>query len=151
MLSAYTFDVYFPADVEPFTFNLLFIFNAFPTRRVGDHHRRQRKLLNPVFSTAHMRNMVPLFNRVCLQLQTAISKRVSTEPVELDILSWMGRTALELIGQAGLGHSFDPLVADAPDEFAKIVKSIGCVVLTLRLCATRRPFCPRSTHVQFSL
>ena len=42
--------------------------------------------------------------------------RVCDGPKELDMLSWMGRTALELVGQAGLGWSFDPLVADAPDN-----------------------------------
>ena len=30
----------------------------------GDHHRRQRKLLNPVFSIAHMRNITPTFYEV---------------------------------------------------------------------------------------
>ena len=43
------------------------------------------------------------------------------------MLAWMGRTALELIGQAGLGYSFDPLVADSMDEFAGAVKSFGYV------------------------
>ncbi len=32
--------------------------------RAGDHHRKQRKLLNPVFSIAHMRRMIPIFNTV---------------------------------------------------------------------------------------
>ena len=31
--------------------------------------------------------------------------------------------ALELIGQAGLGYSFDPLTADSSDEFADAVKA----------------------------
>lgn len=50
------------------------------------------------------------------------------EPVELDMLSWMSRTALELIGQAGLGYSFDPLVADHQDEFAAAVKEFQYVL-----------------------
>lgn len=41
----------------------------------------------------------------------------------MDVLAWMGRTALELIGQGGLGHSFDPLVEDSQDEFAEAVKA----------------------------
>ena len=40
----------------------------------------------------------------------------------MDMLTWMGRTALELIGQAGLGYSFDPLVADKPDDYATAIK-----------------------------
>ncbi|KAI0648488.1 cytochrome P450 [Trametes meyenii] len=35
----------------------------------------------------------------------------------------MGRTALELIGQGGLGHSFDPLTEDVADDFADSVKA----------------------------
>ena len=55
----------------------------------------------------------------------AIDDRVRDQfaPVELDMLSWMARTALELIGQSGLGYSFDPLTADSPDEFAEAIKS----------------------------
>ena len=45
------------------------------------------------------------------------------------MLVWMSRTALELIGQAGLGYSFDPLVSESPDEFAIAVKSFGLVSL----------------------
>ena len=59
------------------------------------------------------------------QLKQAVHAQVgnSKEGQEVDILHWMGRTALELIGQAGLGYSFDPLIADAPDEFAEAAKA----------------------------
>ncbi|KAI0760472.1 cytochrome P450 [Fomes fomentarius] len=92
---------------------------------LGDHHRKQRKLLNPVFSIAHMRRVVPIFNSVGHRLAKAIEYRVIGHPeaVEIDMLSWMGRTALELIGQAGLGYSFDSLTADSPDDFGGAVKA----------------------------
>ena len=51
---------------------------------------------------------------------------------EIDVLNWMGRTALELIGQGGLGHSFDPLTEDKADEFADSVKAylyVGAVTV----------------------
>ena len=48
--------------------------------------------------------------------------RVKNGQSEIDMLDWMGRTALELIGQAGLGYSFDPLVADKPDDYATAIK-----------------------------
>ena len=90
-----------------------------------------------------MRRMIPMFNDICLkvglqpcstharnshpippsQLQKALESRIDgDEPVEMDMLTWMGRTALELIGQAGLGYSFDPLVADKPDDYATAIK-----------------------------
>ena len=43
------------------------------------------------------------------------------------MVSWMGRTALELIGQSGLGHSFDPLVSATKDEYTEAVKAFMCV------------------------
>ncbi|KAI0689235.1 cytochrome P450 [Cytidiella melzeri] len=80
---------------------------------LGEHHRKQRKLLNPVFSIAHLR-----------QLRTAIEARVSDTPVEIDMLHWMNRTALELIGQGGLGYSFDPLTEDAIHPFGEAIKDL---------------------------
>lgn len=43
---------------------------------------------------------------------------------ELDMPAWLGRVALELIGQGALGYSFDPLVADRPDTYADALKSL---------------------------
>ena len=48
------------------------------------------------------------------------------------MLSWMGRTTLEVLGQAGLGYSFDPLTEDRPDEFANAVKDLLYVIDELR-------------------
>ena len=46
---------------------------------------------------------------------------------EVDMSHWMGRAALELIGQAGLGYSFDPLTKESADEFAMAAKTYMCV------------------------
>ncbi|EMD31882.1 hypothetical protein CERSUDRAFT_88470 [Gelatoporia subvermispora B] len=91
---------------------------------LGDHHRKQRKLLNPVFSNAHMRRLAPVFYRIMHQLESAIKTRVVQGPREIDVLSWMGRAALELIGQGGLGYSFDPLAKDASDPLGEAIKSL---------------------------
>ncbi|KAI0641314.1 cytochrome P450 [Trametes meyenii] len=101
---------------------------------LDDHHRRQRKMLNPVFSINHMRHMTPIFYSVCHRLAIAVGGCVrgassnaganEHASVEIDIVSWMGRTALELIGQAGLGYSFDPLTEDASDGFGAAMKEL---------------------------
>ena len=46
----------------------------------------------------------------------------------MDVLAWMGRTALELVGQGGLGYSFDPLVEDVPNAFGDSIKALVYVV-----------------------
>ena len=45
-------------------------------------------------------------------------------PTEIDMLHWMNRTALELIGQGGLGHSFDPLTEDVRHTFGDAIKEL---------------------------
>ncbi|EKM58812.1 uncharacterized protein PHACADRAFT_112917 [Phanerochaete carnosa HHB-10118-sp] len=91
---------------------------------LGEHHRRQRKLLNPVFSIAHMRRLTPLFYEVVNRLRTGIQTELGASPAgEVDVLNWMGRTALELIGQGGFGHSFDPLVENVENDYANAIKS----------------------------
>ena len=99
-------------------------------------------MLMPVFSAKHLRELTPVFYevtervslvyshaiqthvlRACAQLVQAISQRVQDIPRDIDLLDWMGRTALEIVGQAGMGHSFDPLVSDdASDPFTKAAK-----------------------------
>ncbi|KAI0723656.1 cytochrome P450 [Fomitopsis betulina] len=92
---------------------------------LGERHRRQRRLLNPVFSIAHMRHMLPIFYNITSKLREAIAKRVKDGQQEIDMLDWMGRTALELVGQAGLGWSFDPLVNDTVDSnLGTLVKAL---------------------------
>ncbi|KAG6864977.1 hypothetical protein C0991_005846 [Blastosporella zonata] len=92
----------------------------------GDQHKKQRKMLSPVFSIAHMRQMskVPLFNDVAKRLENTLKAKLANEAQEIDILHWMGRTALELIGKSGLGYSFDPLVEGAmPHPFSEAAKA----------------------------
>ncbi|KAJ3511914.1 hypothetical protein NLJ89_g3825 [Agrocybe chaxingu] len=70
---------------------------------LGQRHRLHRKMLSPVFSIAHMREMVPLFYEISHKLENTLMK------MTLDVLEWNTRLALELIGQSGLGYSFDTL------------------------------------------
>ncbi|KAF8206528.1 cytochrome P450 [Mycena galopus ATCC 62051] len=95
---------------------------------VGKQHKKQRKMLNPVFSAAHLRQMVPIFFSVGRRLQAALESRVQGGPKEL----WMSRTALELVGQAGLGYSFDPLDTD---EIPPYITSIKRLQITMHKMA----------------
>lgn len=46
----------------------------------------------------------------------------------MDILNWFGRTALELIGQGGLGYTLDPLDSPAHNEYGDAIKEFLYVV-----------------------
>ncbi|CAA7265718.1 unnamed protein product [Cyclocybe aegerita] len=103
---------------------------------VGEQHRKQRKMLNPVFSIAHMRQMLPTFYSVGHKLRDAIAKKVEAGPIEVELVSWMTRTALELVGQSGFSVSFDPLTEDGiPHPYTVAAKQV--VPLTFRFFVSR--------------
>ncbi|TFY62064.1 hypothetical protein EVJ58_g4113 [Rhodofomes roseus] len=105
----------------------------------GIHHSRQRKLLNPVFSINHMRRMLPIFYNVVYKLQDAMRATIEGGKSETDILGWTVRVALELIGQGGLGCSFDPLVEERREPFADAIKAFNPTMVGL---AVLRRFIP---------
>jgi hypothetical protein len=50
----------------------------------------------------------------------------SNSPQEINIADWMGKVALELIGQAGFGYSFGALEGKN-DRFSHALKEYVCV------------------------
>ncbi|KAI0072182.1 cytochrome P450 [Panus rudis PR-1116 ss-1] len=98
----------------------------------GEQHRKHRKMLNPVFSIKHMRHMTPIFYQVANNLREGINNQLKGSTQEVDILRWMHRTALELVGQGGLGHSFDPLTDPGYySEYAQAMKDFFPTVFSL--------------------
>ena len=57
-------------------------------------------------------------------MRNALATRVHTNDNSrvLDMNSWMARTTLEILGQAGLGYSFDNFVEDSTDAYGKALK-----------------------------
>ncbi|KAJ3565767.1 hypothetical protein NP233_g7436 [Leucocoprinus birnbaumii] len=56
--------------------------------------------------------LVPIFYEVTERLRASLKRKTQNGPQVVDIMQWMTRTALELIGQSGLGYSFDSLESD---------------------------------------
>ncbi|KAJ6587527.1 cytochrome P450 [Mycena vulgaris] len=78
---------------------------------IRDDHRKYRKIMLPAFSTANLRGMVPLFYEVAEKLRDGlIAPSVGETPQKLDVYPMFSRAALELIGRAGIGYSFDPML-----------------------------------------
>ncbi|PPR07488.1 hypothetical protein CVT26_013457, partial [Gymnopilus dilepis] len=76
---------------------------------VGKDHARQRKMMNPVFSMSNLREQVPIFYNISRKVRDVFLQQASQGPQDVDIVDWMTRLSLELIGQSGLGYSFDEL------------------------------------------
>ncbi|PPQ73928.1 hypothetical protein CVT24_012770 [Panaeolus cyanescens] len=76
----------------------------------GKEHKQQRKILNPVFTAAHVSKLSSLFHRIATELRDRLRTEVESNPgATLDILDCLSRAALELISQGGIGHTFNAL------------------------------------------
>ena len=58
-------------------------------------------------------------------MRDAIARQVKDGSQQVNIMGWFSRTAMELIGRGGLGHSFGPLEDEKSSEYNEIVASIG--------------------------
>ncbi|GAA5876297.1 hypothetical protein JCM16303_007090 [Sporobolomyces ruberrimus] len=99
----------------------------------GDDHRRQRRIMQPAFSPAHIRALGPVFFEHAYRLREIWTNLVKTgaddekafastesfeeykkkkqnqEEATLDIMPWLSRLTLDIIGVAGFGYHFDSL------------------------------------------
>ncbi|KAK7466266.1 hypothetical protein VKT23_004994 [Stygiomarasmius scandens] len=99
---------------------------------LGEQHRKQRRMLNPVFSIAHLREMTPIFYEVAHRLEATLLCKLKQGPQEIDMLEWMARTAFEMIGQAGLGYSFDLLKEDTEmHKYSRTVKELVPIIFRM--------------------
>ncbi|KAF9236337.1 cytochrome P450 [Melanogaster broomeanus] len=107
---------------------------------LGERHRKQRKLLNPVFSASHLRNMVPIFREVSTTLRDTIAAQIKDGPRDINMFEWFTRTSLEVVGQSGLGHSFDSLKGAISNPYSKAVKSFGPALIKLAIFRQLLPY-----------
>ncbi|KAG7440063.1 cytochrome P450 [Guyanagaster necrorhizus] len=108
----------------------------------GDQHKRQRKLVNPVFSVAQLKELMPVFYRISDRLADAMETEHGENPV-LDMSEWMSRVALEMIGQTILGYSFDPLSSRVNNPYTSAIKELIPTIFSLSLIRQFAPFLSR--------
>ena len=87
----------------------------------GERHKRQRKILNPAFSTDYIRKIVPIFSAKASELVTVLLDYVKSQlaqeidvfplltRVTLDIISSSGSSVLLMISDVGFGYDFNTL------------------------------------------
>ena len=78
----------------------------------GDIHAQQRKALAPGFSISAIKTLSPIFWRKALQLSRLWQVELRNESVQLrsiEILDWLSRATLDIIGEAGFGADLDSL------------------------------------------
>ncbi|KAJ7616953.1 cytochrome P450 [Mycena polygramma] len=102
----------------------------------GEQHRKQRKILSPVFNVVHLRRLAPVLHGVAHRLRAALSCQVTKGPAKIDMLHWLTRCSIELFGQGGLGYSFDSFTDDAVHPYSAAIREVQPLLLRLSLAIT---------------
>ncbi|KAG8723463.1 hypothetical protein FRC09_003220 [Ceratobasidium sp. 395] len=89
-------------------------------------HKRQRRIMNPSFGALQIRNLLPVFWEKSNQLRDIWVDMLNNNPEgrEVDVLAWLNRATLDVIGSAGFGYEFNSLQNEDEDEFAKAFKAM---------------------------
>ncbi|KAG7085443.1 hypothetical protein E1B28_003004 [Marasmius oreades] len=109
-------------------------------------HKRQRKLVTPVFSVTNLKALTPLFydiaERLADVLDNELKEKKGKEAV-LDMHEWMSRVALESVGQAVLDYSFDPLDSPVNNPYTAAIKELIPTLFSLAILRQFAPFLSR--------
>ncbi|TFK53929.1 cytochrome P450 [Heliocybe sulcata] len=107
---------------------------------LGEQHKKQRKMLNPVFSLANMRDLLPIIQPIADKVSAIFLEQIPDgDSKEINILPWMSRGALEYICQAALGYSFNVLDPKRTSGFGEAIQKLAPSGLRLIFV---RPFVP---------
>ncbi|CAL1709423.1 unnamed protein product [Somion occarium] len=73
----------------------------------GEQHRQQ----NPAFGPSQIRELTSIFNEKALQLRDIWAAQLPStgEAKRIDVLSWLSRATLDIIGLAGFSYEFNNL------------------------------------------
>ncbi|KAJ4485445.1 cytochrome P450 [Lentinula aciculospora] len=87
----------------------------------GEEHRLQRKVMNPAFGVAQIRELTEVFVEESLHLRDiwASQMGVDNKLVRIEVQSWLSRMTLDVIGRAGFNYRFNALDSTEPDELSK--------------------------------
>jgi cytochrome P450 len=108
----------------------------------GDDHRRQRKILNPSFSQAAVRDQVPMFLDKAYELKDTLVQLVNDTSIEtsptpcskedtvpgtrkIDVMRYLAQATLDVIGLAGFNYDFRSLsIEEGENELAEAYRDM---------------------------
>ena len=124
----------------------------------GADHRRQRKILNPSFSQAAVREMVPMFLDKAYELKDTLNHMVTNTSIEasptppvvgdvvegtrkIDVMRYLAQATLDVIGLAGFNYDFRSLsVTEGANELAEAYRNMFQATQTIDKMAILQAF-----------
>ncbi|KAK7035895.1 cytochrome P450 [Favolaschia claudopus] len=79
----------------------------------GDVHKQQRRILNPAFGAPQVREVTGIFVEKSIELRDVWAAQIAQSgSARLDVLSWLSRATLDIIGLAGFNYNFNSLASE---------------------------------------
>lgn len=88
----------------------------------GEDHRRQRRIMNPSFGMGQLRDFMPIFYEKAYELKDTWVRQIeagSAPEIDADVLHWLNRATLDIIGLAGFGYDFNSIADGEKNELGK--------------------------------
>ncbi|KAJ6488895.1 cytochrome P450 [Mycena sanguinolenta] len=95
-----------------------------------DQHKQQRKIMNPAFGVPQIRELTEIFVDKSIQLRDIWAAQVAKSDigvVRVEVLSWLSKATLDIIGLAGFNYKINALGAEegaAPNELAEAFETL---------------------------
>ncbi|KAI8972447.1 cytochrome P450 [Trametes punicea] len=93
----------------------------------GEQHRQQRRILNPAFGPAQVRELTPIFVHKAAELRDLWEAQVPQDggQARIDILQGLTKMTLDVIGLAGFNYDFDSLNPNGkPNELNEAFREV---------------------------
>uniref|UniRef100_A0A0W0FP89 Cytochrome p450 n=1 Tax=Moniliophthora roreri TaxID=221103 RepID=A0A0W0FP89_MONRR len=92
-----------------------------------DDHKKQRRVVNPAFGPAQIRDLTKIFLDKSIELRDEWTNIIDNDGTgQVDTMKWLSRMTLDVIGKAGFNYDFHSLQGE-PNElnvaFSKVFKS----------------------------
>ncbi|TFK89337.1 cytochrome P450 [Polyporus arcularius HHB13444] len=77
----------------------------------ADQHRQQRRVMNPAFGPAQIRELTEIFVDKAIELRNVWDAEIAKdgEPARINVLKTLSKMTLDVIGLAGFNYCFDSL------------------------------------------
>ncbi|KAG8215244.1 cytochrome P450 [Butyriboletus roseoflavus] len=112
----------------------------------GAQHRQQRHIMNPAFGPAQIRTLTSIFHAKAARLRDVWSSEIAKDPTgttTLEVMSWLSRMTLDVIGLAGFNYEFDALNAnEKPNELNTAFATVVAAGQRLTILTTLQAWFP---------
>ncbi|KAF9257540.1 cytochrome P450, partial [Marasmius fiardii PR-910] len=90
---------------------------------IGVDHKRHRRILGPAFTINHTRKFLPLFQSHVNILSEKWNSELQGGKKIIDIVPWLQKAALDIIGESVFDYHFDAL-QDKPNELTETLHDL---------------------------